>query len=559
MSSTQRLWLLIGALTATLVGYLGVGSFVQNAETQAQNEARQGTENPTYAEGSEEQAAPDRIIVKLEENASRSDLEEINEENNASTEKDLPRSQVNVVDLPRDLPVGEAIETYEADPNVEFAEPDFVLRPAQTTPANDSYYPRLYGLNNTGQNGGIQDADVDAPEAWKTIKGNTDTVVAVIDEGVDINHPDLRNNIWTNPGETTGDGIDNDRNGYIDDVNGWDFYNNDASVYDPDPVTGAGDEHGTHVAGTIAAEDNTVGVVGVNWQAKIMPLKFLGPTGGYTSDAVEALNYAVSKGVKISNNSWGGGGRSQSLQDAITRADAAGHLFVAAAGNEGVNNDSTPHYPSNYTNPNVISVAATNNQDALADFSNYGATSVDLSAPGVSIYSTLPRNTYAAYSGTSMATPHVAGVAALLKNRNPSADDAQLRDYILKSVDQKNNLQGRMVTGGRANAFGSLAQSAPEAIGPTVTSVRPASGGATRDRTPTITATVSDNRTDLENRSIRLYVDGREITNFTYDQANDRVSYTSSRLSYGEHTVRIDVMDADLNTTTEDWSFRIRR
>ena len=558
MSSAQRTWLLIGVLAATLMGYLVAQSSVQEAETQARDEPGQGAESPTYAEGSEEQAAPDRIIVKLEENASRADLEQINEENNASTEKDLPRSQVNVVDLPRDLPVNEAVETYEADPNVEFAEPDFVLRPAQTTSANDSYYPRLYGLNNTGQNGGIQDADMDAPEAWNTTRGNTDTVVAVIDEGVDINHPDLKNNIWTNPGETAGDRIDNDRNGYVDDVNGWDFYNNDASVYDP--VSGRGDEHGTHVAGTIAAEgNNSVGVVGVNWQARIMPLKFLGPTGGYTSDAVEALNYAVNKGVKISNNSWGGGGRSQALQDAISRADAAGHLFVAAAGNEGVNNDSTPHYPSNYTNPNVISVAATNNQDALADFSNYGATSVDLSAPGVNIYSTLPGNTYGAYSGTSMATPHVAGVAALLRSRNPSADDAQLKDYILKSVDQKNNLQGRMVTGGRANAFGSLAQSTPEAIGPTVTSIRPAPGGRTRDRTPTISATVSDNRTELANSSIRLYVDGREITNFTYDQANDRLSYTSSRLSYGEHTVRIDVTDADRNTTTEDWNFRIRK
>jgi hypothetical protein len=158
-----------------------------------------------------------------------------------------------------------------------------------------------------------------------------------------------------------------------------------------------------------------------------------------------------------------------------------------------------------------------------------------------------------------MATPHVTGVAALLKSKNPSADDAQLKDHILKSVDQKNNLQGRVATGGRANAFGSLARSAPEAIGPTVTSVRPAPGRSIRDRTPTITATVSDNRTDLENRSIRLYVDGREITNFTYDQANDRLSYTSSRLSYGGHTVRIDVMDADRNTTTEDWNFRIRR
>lgn len=223
------------------------------------------------------------------------------------------------------------------------------------------------------------------------------------------------------------------------------------------------------------------------------------------------------------------------------------------------NNDITAHYPSSYNSPNIISVAATNSQDALAGFSNYGATSVDLSAPGVDILSTLPGNKYGAYSGTSMATPHVAGVAALIRSRNSSADDAQLRDYILKSVDQKNNLQGRMVTGGRANAFGSLARSTPEAIGPTVTSVRPAPSGRTRDRTPTISATVSDNRTELTNSFIRLYVDGRAITNFTYDQANDRLSYTSSRLSYGGHTVRVDVTDADRNTATEAWSFRIRR
>jgi thermitase len=558
MSSTQRIWLLIGVLTAALVGYLVTQSSVQEAETQAQDGARQGAENPTYAEGSEEQAAPDRIIVKLEENASRADLEEINEENNASTEKDLPRSQVNVVDLPSDLPVQEAVEVYEAKPNVEFAEPDYILRPSQTISANDSYYPKLYGLNNTGQNSGTQDADVDAPETWNITTGGSSTVVAVIDQGVDINHPDLKNNLWTNPDEIPNNGIDDDGNEYVDDVNGWDFLNNDASVYDP--VSGAGDEHGTHVAGTIAAEgNNSLGVVGVNWRAKIMPLKFLGPEGGRTSHALAALIYAVNKGVKISNNSWGGGGYSQALLDEIKKADAAGHLFVTSAGNKGVNTDNNPHYPSSYNNPNIISVAATNNQDTLASFSNYGATSVDLSAPGVGIYSTLPGNTYGAYSGTSMATPHVTGVAALLKSRTPSADDAQLKDYILKSVDQKNNLQGRVATGGRANAFGSLARSAPEAIGPTVTSVRPAPGGRTRDRTPTISATVSDNRTELTNSSIRLYVDGRVITNFTYDQANDRLSYTSSRLSYGGHTVRIDVTDADRNTTTEDWSFRIRR
>jgi len=365
MSSARRAWLLAAVLISTLAGYLVIQSSVQEAETQTGG-VGPDAEAPTYAEGTQREFASDKLIVKLEDNATSADLESINQQNNASTEEDLPRSQVNVVDLQSNLPVREAERRYEASPYVEFAEPDFKLKPSQTTSANDPDYPRLYGLNNTGQNGGTADADVDAPEAWSATTGDPGTVVAVIDEGVDINHPDLKNNIWTNPDETPNNGIDDDRNSYVDDVNGWDFVNNDATVYDPDPISGAGDEHSTHVAGTIAAEgNNSLGVVGVNWRTKVMPLKFLGPNGGYTSDAIKALNYAVAEGAKISNNSWGGGGFSQSLLDAITRADASGHLFVAAAGNGGADgvgddNDATPHYPSNYNSSNIITVAATN-------------------------------------------------------------------------------------------------------------------------------------------------------------------------------------------------------
>ncbi|CAN5547277.1 hypothetical protein BH24ACT22_BH24ACT22_14990 [soil metagenome] len=243
----------------------------------------------------------------------------------------------------------------------------------------------------------------------------------------------------------------------MDDVNGYDFANNDASVYDPDPVSGKGDEHGTHVAGTIAAEgNNSRGVTGVNWQAQIMALKFLGSNGGYTSDAVEAINYAVANGAKISNNSWGGGGFSQSLSDAISRADASNHLFLAAAGNDGVNTDNTKHCPSGYTNSNIISVAATGSEDKLASFSNYGANTVDVAAPGVGILSTLPGRSYGSFSGTSMATPHVAGVAALIKSQNPDLGDADLKAKILQSVEDKDALNGKMVTGGRINAAGAL-------------------------------------------------------------------------------------------------------
>jgi subtilisin family serine protease len=313
-------------------------------------------------------------------------------------------------------------------------------------------------LSNTGQTGGTAGADIAAPRAWSTTTGDADTVVAVIDTGTDINHPDLKNNVWINPGETAGNGVDDDKNGYVDDVNGWDFHNNDASVYD----AASEDSHGTHVAGTIAAEGNNgIGVTGVNWKAKIMPLKFLGPNGGYTSNAVKAIDYAVAKGAKISNNSWGGGGYSQTLKDAISRADASGHLFIAAAGNGGSDgigddNDATPSYPASYDNPNIVSVAATDSKDALAGFSNYGGASVDLAAPGVGILSTLPGNTYGSYNGTSMATPHVSGVAALLKSKNPAADDATLKERLIKSVDARSNLSGKTTTGGRLNAAEAL-------------------------------------------------------------------------------------------------------
>ena len=452
----QRLTLFVAAVVAISLTIFTLQGVSQEADGQtAPNEA--GEEEPSFEASEDREFDPDRIIVKVEDDATQRDLRELNRENGARVEEDLPRSDVNVVDLPRDLSVNEAVETYEDDPDIEYAEPDYLIEPVQAKSANDPYYSRLYGLNNTGQNGGVTDADIDAPEAWDTTTGSSGTVVAVIDEGVDINHPDLQGNIWKNTDEIPDNGRDDDNNGYVDDVNGWDFYNEDNTVYDPDPVTGNGDEHGTHVAGTIAAEgDNGRGITGVNWRANIMPLKFLGPRGGYTSDAVEAINYAVANGAKISNNSWGGGGFSRSMSDAIARADAANHLFLAAAGNSGVNTDNTKHYPSSYTNSNVVSVAATGSGDKLASFSNFGASTVDLAAPGVGILSTLPNESYGSFSGTSMATPHVAGVAALIKSQNPDLGNADLKARILQSVEKKDQLKGKMVTGGRLNAAGAL-------------------------------------------------------------------------------------------------------
>lgn len=343
---------------------------------------------------------------------------------------------------------GAALQALRANPAVVYAEPVYIVH-AQATP-NDPRFSQLYGLHNTGQTGGVADADIDAPEAWDLQTG-TRVTVAVIDSGVDYNHPDLSQNIWSNTGEIAGNNIDDDNNGYVDDIRGWDFANNDNNPMDDN-------RHGTHVAGTIAAlGNNGVGVVGVNWRAAIMPLKFLTGSGsGTTANAIKAIDYAAKMGARISNNSWGGGGFSQALSDAIARAAAAGHLFVAAAGNAGANNDATASYPANYPLDNIVSVAATDASDQRASFSNYGATTVDLGAPGVGIMSTTPANAYQSLSGTSMAAPHVSGVAALLLASDPALSVAQLKDAILKGVDPIPALAGLTVTGGRLNAFNSL-------------------------------------------------------------------------------------------------------
>ena len=553
-----------GVSVAMLVVFVALQGVTQEAATQPVQE------EPTYEEGSGQAFAPGEVIVVLKEPAAQADLRDLNRENDATIEEDLPRSDVNVVDLPRDLSVAEAVRTYEDAPEVAYAEPNFKLQPAAAP--NDPNYGSLWGLNNAGQTDGTPDADADAPEAWNVTTGSAGTVVGVIDEGIDVNHPDLQDNIWRNPGEIPANGVDDDGNGYVDDVNGYDFANNDATVYDPDPISGKGDEHGTHVAGTIAAVGNNgIGVAGVNWDAQVASLKFLGADGGYTSDAVEAINYAVREGMPISNNSWGGGGYSRSLEDAIKNADAAGHIFVAAAGNGGAdsvgdNNDATPHYPSGYNVPNVVSVAATDDTDRLASFSNFGANTVDLAAPGVGILSTLPADRYGRFSGTSMATPHVAGVAALIKSQDPGPagpdDDTRIKAQLLQNVDQKGSLQGKVATGGRLNANASLTpqaeQAGPDVTRPVITTVRPVPGSKTRDRTPVIGATVSDETTKLARSDIRLTVDGKPKSTFSYNADTDRLSYTSSKLSYSRHTVKI-LADDGQNTGTKSWRFTVRR
>ncbi len=367
---------------------------------------------------------------------------------------DLPLIDAQVVTATRAAGIDhEYVKNLLASGLVEYVEPNYIYHTTATP--NDSRYSQLWGMHNTGQTGGTADIDIDAPEAWSIITGGT-TVVGVVDTGVDYNHPDLANNIWTNPGEIAGNNIDDDHNGYIDDVHGINAITGSGNPFDDNA-------HGTHCSGTIGGVGNNgTGVAGVNWNVKIMGLKFLDANGsGSTDAAITAINYAVmmkNSGVnlRVLSNSWGGGGASQALQDAIEAANAAGILFVAAAGNDSSDNDAVPSYPANYDVANVISVAALDHNGNLASFSNYGRTKVHLAAPGVNIVSTTPNNTYSSYSGTSMATPHVSGVAALVANAEPGLTVAQLRQRILRTVTPLATMQGVVSTAGMLNAFNAL-------------------------------------------------------------------------------------------------------
>ena len=400
---------------------------------------------------------PDELIVGFKKKVPESERGKAVADAGASEKKRFDRIRVKVIKV-EPAKLDKVLKKLSADPRVAYVERNFVVQ-ADATP-NDPEFAKLWGLHNTGQtvNGtaGTADADIDAPAAWDVTTGSTAVTVAVIDTGVDFSHPDLGGSqtasplMWINPGENcTGcrtNGVDDDGNGYKDDYRGWDFVNSDNNPFDDD-------NHGTHVSGTIGAlGNNGTGVAGVNWTTKIMALKFLDANGsGTNADAIEAILYAADKGADVLNNSWGGVGYSQAVRDAIAVADQAGGLFVAAAGNSGTNNDSIGFFPASYDVPNVVSVAATDSNDKLATFSNYGATSVDLGAPGVSIYSTIPGGTYAFFSGTSMGTPHVAGAAALLGAAFPGASDLGLKALLLGTTDLLAALAGKVATGGRLN------------------------------------------------------------------------------------------------------------
>jgi subtilisin family serine protease len=363
----------------------------------------------------------------------------------------------------------EAVKELANRDDVLYAEPNYIWRTKRTPndPCFNSVAPcpvsgGMYGLNK-----------INAPVAWNTTVGSRSVVVGVLDGGVNVNHDDLKANIWTNPGEVV-NGFDDDGNGFIDDINGWDFHNKNSSVFDNEP----GDDHATHVAGTIGATgDNNVGVVGVNWNVSIVSLKVLGPDGGSVSNIIEGYNYArklreSGVNLRVLNNSYGGPNKSLAALNAITQLNNAGILFVVAAGNGGGDsigddNFSFPDYPASYDAPNVIAVASTNSADNLSGFSNFGARLVSIGAPGSGILSTTPNNTYSIFSGTSMAAPHVAGAAALICSANAAcANDSgvnsglttsQLRGMIAFTGDRISALETKTTTGRRLNLANALA------------------------------------------------------------------------------------------------------
>lgn len=341
-----------------------------------------------------------------------------------------------------------ALVKLNGDPRVKYAQPSWIYT-IDNTP-NDPSFTAQWGWDQGN------DADIDAVEAWDTQTDGSNALVAVIDTGVQYDHPDLAANMWINPDEIAGNAVDDDGNGWVDDVYGVDTVNNDGDPMDDH-------FHGTHCAGTIGAiGNNGVGVTGACWNAQIVAIKFLDAGGsGDTADAVEAIDYAVDKEVHVSSNSWGGYGTDQALYDAIDASGDVGHLFIAAAGNNSIDIEGQFWLPGGFDLDNLICVAATNSGDGLAWFSNWGAISVDLGAPGDSIYSTFLGSTYAYLSGTSMATPHVAGVATMLFSESGIRDGLTVKQWILDSVDPLAALAGITVTGGRLNFDAALDQIDP--------------------------------------------------------------------------------------------------
>jgi subtilisin family serine protease len=433
---------------------------------------------------------------------------------------------ISRIHLNGNISVEEAVAQAKADSRVEYAEPNYLLYATDTTP-NDTYFTRLWGMSNTGcvTCDGTSRADIGATRAWDITTGSDDLVVGVIDTGIDLSHPDLAPNAWVNPNEIAGNNIDDDGDGYVDDVNGWNFFTNAKEVFNERSE----DFHGTHVAGTIGAVgNNATGVAGVAWHVKLMSLKFLGGKDGEgsTGDAIKAINYAINQkqrgvNIRVLNASWGGGGNSMALRAAIAAAGEAGIVFVCAAGNDGEDGDSNDHFPSGYAGElsSCISVAAIDATNNLASFSNYGHRTVSVGAPGYQILSTVPGGGYGSISGTSMASPHVAGIAALLLSKEPSLTPAEVKQRIITTAEPVPALASKAVSSGRVNAFDALTNRITPAAKPDIVNV------TISKKTLTI-----DGFGFVINASI-LEVNGTPLSGIIYDNSYSLANGTITRLS----------------------------
>lgn len=420
---------------------------------------------PKPADQKSEASEPDdsdkaEVLVRFRIGTTRETIDRLTAQFNDEVEDRIESVEgLDVIEDEDGKSADDVVAQYRALAEVEYAEAnsritlDHEDAGRKHVHADDEMFSRQWGLSNNGENGGRAGADISAMRAWAVTTGSEQIVVAVIDSGVDYGHPDLIRNIWTRPEIIKAyhdDDLTSDVG--IDDVHGFNVVDDDG-----DPMDRNG--HGTHCAGIIGAEGgNGIGIAGVNWNVKIMPLRFMDDDGaGTTKDAIEAINYVIDRkragvNVRIISASWGSNTRSRALEDVIRKAYAEGILFVAAAGNDSSDNDQKPHYPSSYNLGNIISVAALNRNDQLTSFSNYGAKSVNVAAPGEEILSTWLEHGFTEKKGTSMATPFVAGVAALMLSQNPKMSVDDLRAKLLQSVDPVPSLKGRVSSGGRINA-----------------------------------------------------------------------------------------------------------
>lgn len=475
----NNIWVHLG-IALVIIAIAGMIGQVKNWQTTSVSEKQVRTIGIGTGSGSgsgtpidvrlAEEGRPE-ILVKFRPEVSLERIKEIAAGNNDRVEDEIEIVQglVSIDDLDNADAEKLAAQYQEMKDLVVYAEPNYQINlddPAgsdselrewtndDTALPNDPMFEEQWALNNVGQAGGTEKADVRALKAWLKTQGSEDVVIAVLDTGVDYTHPDLVSNMWLRPDDVPQ--YDDDELGTFNDLRGFNATDNIA-----DPMDDNG--HGTHCAGIIGAEgNNEQGISGINWKVEIMPLKFIGRGGfGSTKDAIEAINYAVDRkragvNIRVINASWGSTLYSKPLEDAIRAAGEEGILFVAAAGNNGSSNDRSPHYPSNYDLPNVISVAALDRNDQLASFSNFGVKTVHIAAPGKDILSTWLNDGYREASGTSMATPYVAGVAALILSSEADLTVDQLRDRVLKSNDKLDVLNGKVESGGRINAAKAL-------------------------------------------------------------------------------------------------------